>query len=133
MVEIDIGFNIIHRSNPDIFRERISIIQFLGDLNRGSRFPPDFAVFGLDSLLYYVEDREKMAKYIRHTLQDNANYLTSGNYIIQIVIEGDIKVVESDEKPRVVYKDEEFPLYSVIGRLKRVDLKHFYAPLNLQS
>ena len=100
MVEINIGFNIIHRSNPDIFRERISIIQFLGDLNRGSKFPPDFAVFGLDSLLYYVEDREKMAKYIRHTLQDNANYLTSGNYIIQIVIEGDIKVVESDEKPK---------------------------------
>ena len=25
----------------------------------------------------------------------------------------------------MIYKDEEFPLYSVIGRLKRVDLKHF--------
>jgi len=32
---MDIGFNIIHRSNPDIFKERISIIQFLKDLNEG--------------------------------------------------------------------------------------------------
>ena len=130
---MDIGFNIIHRSNPDIFKERISIIQFLKDLNEGRRFPPDFAVFGLDSLLYYAENREKMARYIRNILQDNANLLASGNYIIQIVIEGDIKVVESNERPRIVYKNEEFPLYTVIGRVRRLDLKHFHAPLNLQS
>jgi len=130
---MDIGFNIIHRSNPDIFKERISIIQFLKDLNDGKRFPPDFAVYGLDSLLYYADDRERIAKYIRNILQDNANHLASGNYIIQIIIEGEIKVVESDERPRVVYKNEEFPLYPVIGRMKRLDLKHFHAPLNLQS
>ncbi|MBC7333614.1 MAG: hypothetical protein H5T85_04010 [Actinobacteria bacterium] len=130
---MDIGFNIIHRSNPDIFKERIGIIQFLKDLNEGKRFPPDFAVYGLDSLLYYAEDRERIAKYIRNILQDNANHLASGNYIIQIIIEGNIKVVESDERPRVVYKNEEIPLYPVIGRVKRLDLKHFHAPLNLQS
>jgi hypothetical protein len=130
---MDIGFNIIHRSNPDIFKEKISIIQFLKDLNEGRKFPSDFAVYGLDSLLYYAEDREKIAKYIRNVLQDNANHLAIGNYIIQIVIEGDIKIVESDERPRVVYKNEEFPLYPVIGRVRRLDLKHFHAPLNLQS
>jgi hypothetical protein len=130
---MDIGFNIIHKSNPDIFKEKISIIQFLKDLNVGKKFPPDFAVFGLDTLLYYAEDREEIAKYIRDILQDNANHLVAGNYIIQIIIEGDIKVVESDERPRVVYKNEEISLYPVIGRVRRLDLKHFHAPLNLQS
>lgn len=130
---MDIGFNIIHKSNPDIFKEKISIIQFLKDLNEGRRFPPDFAVLGLDTLLYYAEDKERIAKYIRNILQDNANHLVAGNYIIQIVIEGDIKVVESDERPMVVFKKEEFPLYPVISRVRRLDLKHFHAPLNLQS
>ncbi|GAI42779.1 unnamed protein product, partial [marine sediment metagenome] len=59
--------------------------------------------------------------------------LVSGSYIIQLVIEGDIQVVESTEKPRVLYKNEEFNLYPVIGRVKQLDLKHFHAPLNLQS
>lgn len=130
---MDIGFNIIHWSNPGIFEERISIIQFIRDLNEGREFPSDFAIYGLDSLLYYAKDRERIAKYIRNILQDNANDLVAGNYIIQIVIEGDIKVVESDERPRVVYKNEEFSLYPVIGRVKRLDIKHFHAPLNLQS
>lgn len=130
---MDIGFNIIPRSDPAIFREKISIIQFLKDLTKGRRFPADFAIYGLDSLLYYAQDRDEIAKYIRNILQDNANRLVAGNYIIQIVIEGDIKVVESDERPRVVYKNEEFHLYPVIGRVKRWDLKHFHAPLNLQS
>lgn len=130
---MDIGFNIIEKSNPDIFKEKISIIQFLKDLSEGKRFPRDFAVCGLDSLLYYAEDREEIAKYIRNILQDNANHLVAGSYIIQLVMEGDIKVVESDERPRLVYKNEEFHLYPVIGRVKRLDLKHFHAPLNLQS
>ncbi|RKX76683.1 MAG: hypothetical protein DRP87_11195 [Spirochaetes bacterium] len=130
---MDIGFNIIEKSNPDIFREKISIIQFLKGLNEARRFPPDFAVYGLDAFLYYAQDRDETSKYIRNILQDNANHLVSGNYIIQIVIEGDIKVVESDERPRVVYKNEEFHLYPVIGRVKRLDLKHFHSPLNLQS
>lgn len=130
---MNIGFNIIEKSNPDIFREKISIIQFLKDLNDDKRFPRDFAVYGLDSLLYYAEDREEIAKYIRNILQDKANLIVSGNYIIQLVIEGDIKVVESDERPRVVYKNEEFHLYPVIGRVKRLDLKHFHAPLNILS
>ncbi|RLE09568.1 hypothetical protein DRJ04_09800 [Candidatus Aerophobetes bacterium] len=131
--KMDIGFNIIHKSNPNIFKEKFSIIQFLKDLMNGKKFHPDFAVYGLDSLLYYAEGRDEIAKYIRNILQDNANHLVAGNYIVQIVIEGDIKVVESDERPKVVYKNEEFHLYPVIGRVKRLDLKHFHAPLNLQS
>ncbi|MCL6500944.1 MAG: hypothetical protein K6T16_02845 [Candidatus Pacearchaeota archaeon] len=130
---MNIGFNIINKSNPDIFKEKTSIIQFLKDLSNGKKFPRDFAVYGLDSLLYYAKDRDEIAKYIRNILLDNANHLVAGSYIIQFVIEGDIKVVESDERPRVVYKNEEFHLYPVIGRVKRLDLKHFHAPLNLQS
>lgn len=130
---MDIGFNIIERTNPNIFKERISIIQFLKDLGEGKKFASDFAIYGLDSLLYYSQDRDEIAKYIRNILQDNANHLVTGSYIIQLVMEGDIKVVESDEKPRLVYKNEEFHLYPIIGRVKRLDLKHFHAPLNLQS
>jgi len=130
---MDIGFNIIDKNNTQIFKDKISVIQFLKDLSDGKKFPRDFAVFGLDSLLHYAQDRDEIAKYIRNILQDNANHLVAGNYIIQIVIEGDIKVVESDERPKVVYKNEEFHLYPVIGRVKRIDLKHFHAPLNLQS
>lgn len=130
---MDIGFNIIEKNNPNIFKDKISIIQFLKDLNEGNRFPRDFAVYGLDALLYYAEEREEISKYIRTILQDNANLLVGGNYIIQFVIEGHIKVVESDEKPIIVYKSAEFSLYPVIGRVRRLDLKHFFAPLNLLS
>ncbi|MBE0477819.1 hypothetical protein IBX65_01700 [Candidatus Aerophobetes bacterium] len=130
---MDIGFNIIDKNNPQIFKEKISIIQFLKDLRDEKRFPRDFAVYGLDALLYYAKDRTEIAQYVRNILQDNANQLVAGNYIIQIVIEGNLEVVETDERPRVVYKNEEFYLYPVTGRVKRLDLKHFYAPLNLQS
>jgi hypothetical protein len=130
---MDIGFNIIEKSHPNVFREKISIIQFLKDLSNEKWFPRDFAIFGLDSLLYYAQDKDEIAKYIRNILQDNANSLVARSYIIQFVIEGNIIVVESDERPRVVYKNEEFHLYPVIGRVKRLDLKHFHAPLNLLS
>jgi len=130
---MDIGFNIIERNHPNIFKEKISITQFLKDLNEGRRFARDFAVLGLDSLIYFAEDRKDISKYIRTILQDNANLLVGGNYIIQFVIEGHIKVVESDEKPIIVYKNTEFSLYPVIGRVRRLDLKHFFAPLNLLS
>ena len=130
---MDIGFNIIEKNNPNIFREKISIIQFLKDLADGKRFARDFAVCGLDSLLNYAHDRDEIAKYIRNILQDNANQLVAGNYIIQLVIEGQIKTIERDERPIVAYKNKEFYLYPVIGRVKRLDIKHFLAPLNLSS
>ncbi len=130
---MDIGFNIIERRDPHIFKEKISIIQFLKDLAGSKRFPRDFAIYGLDNLLYYAQDREEIAKYVRNILQDNANQLVARSYIIQIIIEGNLKVVESDERPIVVYKNEEFSLYPVVGRVKRLDRKYFYVPLNLLS
>ena len=126
-------YYIIEKSNKDIFKDKISIIEFIKNLIIQKRFYPDLAVIGLDALLYYSEKREEISRYIRNTLQDNANHLISGSYIIQIVIEGDLQVIEDAEKPRVIYKNKEFNLYSIFGRLKRLDLKHFYVPLNIQS
>ena len=88
---------------------------------------------GLVTLLYYAEDREKMEKYIRTHLEDAANFLFAGNYIIQVVVEGDLYVVESYERPRVRYRGEEILLYPIFGRVKQLDVKHFLAPLNLLS
>ena len=82
-------------------------------------------------IVYFITQR--IEKKFKNILQDNVNNLVIGNYIIQIVVEGDIQVVENAEKPRVIYKNEEFNLYTIIGRVKRIDLKHFLAPLNLQS
>lgn len=130
---MDIGFNLIEQNNDNIFKDKISIIQFLRDLISDKKMPCDFAIYGLDSLLYYAKDRDDISKYIRHILQDHANKLVSGKYIIQIVIKGSLQVVDNDERPRVSYKNEEIHIYPVLGRLKRKDLKHFYAPLNLQS
>lgn len=135
MAGMDIGFNIIEkREYPDqIFEERMSIIEFLRYVQREERLPLNLAVFGLDSLLYYSEDPGKISKYTRNILQDGANFLVRGNYIIQIVINGEIEVVESSERPRVNYKNKQFLLYPIFGRVRQVDLKHFIAPLNLQS
>jgi hypothetical protein len=130
---LDIGFNIIEKTNPKIFQEKLSIIEFLRKIRKEEKLPFNFAVIGLDALLYYAEDREKISKYIRDMLQDHANFLTTGNYIIQIIIEGTLRVVESSERPRVQYKEEEFLLYPIFGRVKQIDLKHFLAPLNLLS
>ena len=130
---LDIGFNIIEKTNPEIFREKISIIEFLRRTRKEEKFPYNFAVTGLDTLLYYTEDKKEISRYIRKTLQDHANFLDRGNYIIQIVIDGTLHIVESYEKPRVRYKGEEFLIYPIFGRVKQIDLKHFLAPLNLTS
>ena len=130
---LDIGFNIIEKTNPQIFEEKISIIEFLRKIRKQEKFPYNFAITGVDTLLYYSEDREKVSKYIREILQDHANFLVAGNYIIQAVIEGTLHVVESFERPRVKYKGKEFLLYPIFGRVKQIDLKHFLAPLNVLS
>jgi len=130
---LDIGFNIIEKTNPEIFKEKMSIIEFLRKVRKEEKLPNNFAVTGLDTLLYYSKDKEKVSKYIRNTLQDHANFLVRGNYIIQIVMEGTLHVVETYERPRVKYKDQEFLIFTIFGRVKQVDLKHFLAPLNLTS
>ena len=129
---MDIGFNIIERSDPKLFGEKLSIIEFLRRINE-EEFPLNFAVTGLDTLLYYAEDRDKISRYIRNVLQDHANLLIKGNYIIQIAIGGTLHIVESFERPRIKYREEEFLLYPIFGRVKQVDAKHFLAPLNLLS
>lgn len=129
---MDIGFNIIERSDPKLFGEKLSIIEFLRRIDE-EEFPLNFAVTGLDALLYYAEDRDKISRYIRDVLQDHANLLTKGNYIIQIAIEGTLHIVESFERPRIKHREEEFLLYPIFGRVKQVDAKHFLAPLNLLS
>ena len=130
---MDIGFNIIERGDPEIFEDKLSITEFLRKIREEERLPYNFAVTGLDTLLYSAEDREETEKYIRTLLQDVANFLVAGNYIIQVVVEGDLYVVESYERPRVRYKGEEILLYPVFGRVKQIDIKHFLAPLNLLS
>ena len=91
---MDIGFNVIEKSNPNIFKERMSIIQFIKGLSKSEKFARDFAVLGLDSLLYYAEDQDIISKYIKNILQDNANQLVGRNHIIQIVVEGQLKVID---------------------------------------
>ena len=130
---LDIGFNIIEKTNPEIFKEKMSIIEFLRKVRKEEKLPNNFAVTGLDTLLYYTKDKEKVSKYIRNTLQDHANFLVRGNYIIQIVMEGTLHIVETYERPRVKYKDQEFLIFTIFGRVKQIDLKHFLAPLNLTS
>lgn len=130
---LDIGFNIIEKTNPEIFKEKMSIIEFLRKVRKEEKLPNNFAVTGLDTLLYYSKDKEKVSKYIRNTLQDHANFLVRGNYIIQIVMDGTLHIVETYEKPRVKYKDQEFFIFTIFGRVKQIDLKHFLAPLNLTS
>ena len=135
MAGMDIGFNIMEKKeySNQIFKDRMSIVEFLRQVYREEELPLNFAVIGIESLLYYVEDPEKISRKIRNLLQDAANFLVRGNYIIQIVVEGKIEIVETSEKPRINYKDKQILLYPIFGRVKQVDLKHFIAPLNLQS
>ena len=130
---MDIGFNVIEKSNPNIFKERMSIIQFIKGLSESEKFARDFAVLGLDSLLYYAEDQDIISKYIKNILQDNANQLVGRNYIIQIVVEGQLKVIDSYNRLKVVYKNKEIPLSPIFGRFKPLDVNHFHVPLNLSS
>jgi len=135
MANMDIGFNILEkREYPNqIFEDKMSIVEFLRQVYREGKLPLNLAVFGIESLLYYAEEPEEISRKIRNLLQDVANFLVRGNYIIQIVIDGKIEIVESSERPRINYKDKEILIYPIFGRVKQVDLKHFIAPLNLQS
>ncbi len=135
MASMDIGFNIIERKEYSnyIFKERMSVVEFLRRVYREGELPLNFAVFGIENLLYYSEEPEKISREIRNLLQDAANFFVRGNYIIQILIEGRIDVVESSERPRINYKDKQILLYPIFGRVEQVDLKHFIAPLNLSS
>ena len=132
---MDIGFNIIEKREylNQIFEDRMSIIEFLRMVQRKETLPLNLAVFGLENLIYYSEESEKVSKKIRNLLQDAANFLVRGNYIIQIVVDGKIEIIESFERPKVNYKNKQILLYPIFGRVKQVDLKHFIAPLNLQS
>lgn len=136
MGSMDIGFNIIEKEEyfSQIFKERLSILEFLRQtFFKKKKFPLNFAVFGLENLLYHSEDPEQISKYIKNLLQDAANFFVRGNYIIQIVVDGQLEVVESYERPRIIYKNKAFILYPIFGRVKQIDHKHFLAPLNLQS
>ena len=135
MASMDIGFNILEKKeySNQIFKDRMSIVEFLRQVYREEKLPLNLAVFGIDNLLYYSEEPEKISRKIRNLLQDAANFLVRGNYIIQIVVDGEIEIVESSERPRINYKDKQILLYPIFGRVKQVDLKHFIAPLNLQS
>jgi len=135
MVSMNICFNIIEKKEyqNQIFKDRMSIIEFLRRVQREEKLPLNFAVFGIENLLYYSKEPEKISRKIRNLLQDAANFLVRGNYIIQIVVGGKIEIIESSERPRINYKNKQFPIYPIFGRVKQVDLKHFIAPLNLQS
>jgi hypothetical protein len=111
----------------------MSIIEILRKVLREEKLPYNNAVYGLEELLYQAEDLRKISRYISNLLQDAANFLVRGNYIIQIVIEGELFVVETYERPRVSYKNKEFLLYPIFGKVKQIGFKHFIAPLNLQS
>jgi len=132
---MNIGFNIIEKKeySNQIFKDRMSIVEFLRQVYREEKLPLNLSVFGIESLLYYSEEPEKISRKIRNLLQDAANFLVRGNYIVQIVVDGKIEIVESSERPRVNYKDKQILLYPIFGRVKQVDLKHFIAPLNLLS
>jgi len=132
---MDIGFNLVEKReySTQIFKDKMSIIGFLREVYKEEKLPFNLAVFGLENLLYYAEKPEEVSRKIRNLLQDRANFLIRGNYIIQIVIGGKIKIVESSERPRVEYREKELFLYPIFGRVKQLDLKHFIAPLNLQS
>jgi len=135
MASMDIGFNILEKKeySNQIFKDRMSIVEFLRHVYRKKKLPLNLSVFGIESLLYYSEEPEKISRKIRNLLQDAANFLVRGNYIIQIVVDGKIEIVESSERPRINYKDKQILLYPIFGRVKQVDLKHFIAPLNLLS
>jgi len=132
---MNIGFNVIEKNEyiGKIFDKRMSIIKFIqGILNEG-KLPSNFAVYGIDNLLYYAEDQDYISKYIRNLLQDKANYLIRNSYIVQIIIDGKLEVIGSSDRPKIQYKDKELLLYPIFGRVKQIDLKHFIAPLNLSS
>jgi len=132
---MDIGFNILEKREyrNELFNEKMSIIEFLRQIYKEENLPRDFAIFGLEELLYCSEDPDKLSKEIWRLLTDAANFLTRGYYIIQIVIDGKVEIIEDSEKPVVNYKNKRFRLYPIFGRVKQKDLKHFIAPLNLQS
>jgi len=135
MANMSVGFNILEKEeySKQVFKDRMSIVEFLRHVYREEKLPFNVAVFGIETLLYYSEEPEKISRKIRNLLQDVANFLVRGNYIIQIVIKGKIEVIESSERPRINYKNKQFLIYPIFGRVKQVDLKHFVAPLNLQS
>ncbi len=135
MASMDIGFNIMEKREylTQIFKDRMSIVEFLRQVYKEEKLPLNLAVFGIESLLYYSEEPKTISRKIRNLLQDAANFLVRGNYIIQIVVDGKIEIVESSERPRINYKDKQILPYPIFGRVKQVDLKHFIAPLNLQA
>ena len=129
------GFNIIEEQHysDEVFEAKIGIIEMLKIVKDEKALPYEFAVIGLDALLFYANEPEKIARYINDLLRDKANFLTRKQYIIQVLIRGELEVIESNDRPRLYYKNKEFLLYDIFGRVKQIRSKHFLAPLNLQS
>jgi len=129
------GFNIIEEKHypNEVFETKIGIIELLKIVKDEKTLPYEFTITGLDALLYYASEPEKIARYINDLLRDKANFLTRKQYIIQVLIRGELEVIESNDRPRLHYMNKEFLLYDIFGRTKQIRSKHFLAPLNLQS
>ncbi len=129
------GFNIIEYKDylDEIFDKKIGIIEFLRLLREEENLPFGFAVTGLDALLYYSDRPGKISRYISDLLCDRANFLTRKQYIIQVLVNGGLEVIETNDRPWLLYRGKKFQLHEIFGRVKQVGLKHFLAPLNLQS
>jgi len=132
---VNSGFNIFEEKYyPDkVFKTKIGIIELLKIVKHEETLPYEFVVTGLDALLFYANEPEKIARYINDLLGNKANFLTRKQYIVQVLIKGQLEVVEGNDRPRLHYKNKEFLLYKVFGRVKQIGSKHFLAPLNLWS
>ena len=64
MAGMDIGFNIIEKKehSKQIFKDRMSVVEFLRKVYREEKLPLNFAVFGIDNFLYYSEEPEKISR-----------------------------------------------------------------------
>ena len=61
MVSMNIGFNILEKKEytNQIFKDRMSIVEFLRQVYREEKLPLNFAVFGIDAPKSQKKSQEK--------------------------------------------------------------------------
>ena len=120
----------IQEGKVKVFKDRLSIVEFIRRVKDERGLPLDVTVLGLDQLLYSAENREEISRYIKDLLIEKVNFLMRRNICVEFILEGSL---EQWQHPIVRFNDEDLDLYKIFGTMERVDVNHFFAELNIQS
>jgi hypothetical protein len=132
-MNFDIGYHVVDEEaleDGEEFEERMSVVEFLRQVDDMNDLPYDIAVYGLDSYLRGAEDPEEISEFIHDILAERVNFLMTNNPRVQFVVDS----VEYWDEPVIPDGDDRIGLNTIFrGSLEQVGPGWYSSNLNVTS